>query len=389
MKVLIVLTYYRPHISGLTIYAERIARALAKRGNQVTVLTSQFDARLPQEEICDGVRVIRVPVLARLSKGVIMPSLGRLASKLVKEHDVIQLHLPQFDAAGVALRGRLHKKPTVITYHCDLELPPGLFNRIANLAVLTMNELAALFTHGIVTYTDDYANHSSYTRRHMPKVKIIPPPVVLPAITTHDKAAFHADHNPKGQRPVIGMAARLATEKGVEVLLKALPEVLKRYPQALVQFVGPYQNIIGEEQYFKHLEPELKKFEASGNWQFLGSMSPAQMSGFYANLDLLVVPSLNSTEAFGLVQIEAMMNGVRCITSNLPGVRQPVKIHKMGAIFPIGDAGELAQRILEALDHPDYLQQANLDFSAYEPDKVAAQYEELFAEIEAGLSTSP
>ena len=389
MKVLIVLTYYRPHISGLTIYAERIARALAKRGHQVTVLTSQFDPRLSLEEICDGVRVVRVPVLARLSKGVIMPSLGRIASKLVKEHDVIQLHLPQFDAAGVALRGRLHKKPTVITYHCDLELPPGLFNRIANLAVLAMNELAALFTHEIVTYTEDYANHSRYTRRHMKKVKIIPPPVVLPATTADDRAAFHAEHNPKDQRPVIGMAARLATEKGVEVLLKAMPEVLKRHPNALFQFVGPYKNIIGEEQYFKRLEPEFRKYETKGNWQFLGSMSPAQMSAFYANLDLLVVPSLNSTEAFGLVQIEAMMNGVRCITSNLPGVRQPVKIHKMGAIFPIGDAAELARQILEALDHPEYLQQANKDFSVYEPDKVAAQYEALFSEINAKIRNSP
>lgn len=389
MKVLIVLTYYRPHISGLTIYAERIARALAKRGHQVTVLTSQFDPRLSLEEICDGVRVIRVPVLARLSKGVLMPSLGRLASKLVKENDVIQLHLPQFDAAGVALRGRLHKKPTVITYHCDLELPPGLFNRIANLAVLAMNELAALFTHGIVTYTEDYANHSSYTRRHMQKVKIIPPPVVLPAITEDEKTAFRTEHNLKDQRPVIGMAARLATEKGVEVLLKAMPEVLKRHPNALFQFVGPYKNIIGEEQYFKRLEPEFRKYEASGNWQFLGSMSPAQMSAFYANLDLLVVPSLNSTEAFGLVQIEAMMNGVRCITSNLPGVRQPVKIHNMGAIFPIGDAGELARQILEMLDHPEYLQQANKDFIVYEPDKVAAQYEELFSEIDTEIRTSP
>jgi len=389
MKVLIVLTYYRPHISGLTIYAERIARALAKRGHQVTVLTSQFDPRLSLEEICDGVRVIRVPVLARLSKGVLMPSLGRLASKLVKENDVIQLHLPQFDAAGVALRGRLHKKPTVITYHCDLELPPGLFNRIANLAVLAMNELAALFTHGIVTYTEDYANHSSYTRRHMQKVKIIPPPVVLPAITEDEKTAFRTEHNLKDQRPVIGMAARLATEKGVEVLLKAMPEVLKRHPNALFQFVGPYKNIIGEEQYFKRLEPEFRKYEASGNWQFLGSMSPAQMSAFYANLDLLVVPSLNSTEAFGLVQIEAMMNGVRCITSNLPGVRQPVKIHNMGAIFPIGDAGELARQIMEALDHPEYLQQANKDFTVYEPDKVAAQYEKLFSEIDTEIRTSP
>ena len=50
-----------------------------------------------------------------------MPTFGRLASQLVKEHDVIHLHLPQLDAAGLALRGRIHKKPTVITYHCDLD----------------------------------------------------------------------------------------------------------------------------------------------------------------------------------------------------------------------------------------------------------------------------
>jgi len=115
------------------------------------------------------------------------------------------------------------------------------------------------------------------------------------------------------------MAARFATEKGVEVLLNAMPDVLQKYPQALFQFVGPYKNIIGEEQYFQRLEAHIHEFESSGNWKFLGSMSPAEMSAFYANLDLLVVPSLNSTEAFGLVQIEAMMNGVRCITSNLPG----------------------------------------------------------------------
>jgi glycosyltransferase involved in cell wall biosynthesis len=385
MKILIVLTYYRPHISGLTIYAERIAQALARRGHQVTVLTAQFDPKLPLKETCEGVRVVRVPVLMRLSKGVIMPSFGRMASRLVREHDVIQLHLPQFDAAGVALRGRLRKKPTVITYHCDLELPPGFFNRLANLAVLMMNDLAALFTHRIVTYTADYANHSAYTSRYMKKVKVIPPPVVLPAISNEQKQAFQQEHNPRCQRPVIGMAARFATEKGVEVLLKAMPLVLEKYPQALFQFVGPYKNIIGEERYFEKLAPEIKKFEEQGNWKFLGSMSPAQMAAFYGNLDLLVVPSLNSTEAFGLVQIEAMMKGVRCITSNLPGVRQPVIVHRMGAIFPIGDSAALAGGILNSLDHPEELHQANTDFSAYNPDSVAKIYEDLFEEIRSEI----
>jgi glycosyltransferase involved in cell wall biosynthesis len=249
------------------------------------------------------------------------------------------------------------------------------------MAVLAMNDMAALFTHRIVTYTDDYANHSSYTRRYMKKVRVIPPPVVLPEISAGQKEAFHQEHNPNGRRPVIGMAARFASEKGVEVLLRAMPDVLEKYPQALFQFVGPYQNIVGEEHYFKRLEPEIRKFEASGNWKFLGSMSPVEMSAFYANLDLLVVPSLNSTEAFGLVQIEAMMNCVRCITSNLPGVRQPVSVHRMGANFPIGDSAALAGGILSALDHPEELLQANTDFSAYAPDSVAAIYEDLFAEI--------
>jgi hypothetical protein len=43
MKILTVLTYYRPHTSGLTIYAERLARAFVKRGHQVTVMTTQYD----------------------------------------------------------------------------------------------------------------------------------------------------------------------------------------------------------------------------------------------------------------------------------------------------------------------------------------------------------
>jgi glycosyltransferase involved in cell wall biosynthesis len=112
MRILIALTYYRPHTSGLTIYAERIARALAARGHSVTVLTSHYRKDLPYEETCDGVKIVRVPVLARISKGVIMPTFGLIANKLVAENDWIQLHLPQFDAAGIALRGRLLRKPT-------------------------------------------------------------------------------------------------------------------------------------------------------------------------------------------------------------------------------------------------------------------------------------
>src|SRR5437763_951827 len=73
VKILIALTYYRPHISGLTIYVERLAAALAARGHSVTVLTSRYDRSLPAQEMIEGVRVIRAHVALRVSKGVIMP----------------------------------------------------------------------------------------------------------------------------------------------------------------------------------------------------------------------------------------------------------------------------------------------------------------------------
>ena len=55
MRILIALTYYRPHVSGLTIYAERLARGLARRGHAVTVLTARFAPRLAAREAVDGV----------------------------------------------------------------------------------------------------------------------------------------------------------------------------------------------------------------------------------------------------------------------------------------------------------------------------------------------
>jgi glycosyltransferase involved in cell wall biosynthesis len=76
MRILTALTYYLPHISGLTIYTERLSKALADRGHQVTILTSQFDRTTPLEEHFDGVQIIRVPVVMRVSKGVIMPSIS-------------------------------------------------------------------------------------------------------------------------------------------------------------------------------------------------------------------------------------------------------------------------------------------------------------------------
>ncbi len=382
MKILTVLTYYRPHTSGLTIYAERLARAFVKRGHQVTVMTTQYDPSLALEEMMDGVKVIRVPVAARVSKGVIAPTFGWVATKLAAQHDVVQMHLPQFDAPGVAFRARLFGKPAVLTYHCDLFLTRTWFNRLVNFVVDFQNNMAGRLANHIVTYTQDYADNSPYLSRYASKLTPILPPVELPVPTPEAVSAFAREHHIDERKPVIGMAARLAAEKGVEVLLDALPAILKKYPRAQVLFAGTYQNVMGEQAYSDRLMPRIHEYEQQGHWTFLGNLDPIQMAAFYPNLDVLTVPSLNSTEAFGLVQIEAMLNGVPSVPSALPGVRRPVQMHGMGVISQIGDSASLAESILSVLDDPQkYQGDIEAIKKAYDPDSIAQEYEKLFQRL--------
>lgn len=384
MRILSVLTYYRPHTSGLTIYAERIAQALVRRGHEVTVLTSQFDPATPREEVAAGVRILRAPVLFRVSKGVIMPTIGFMAWKLVISHDVVHLHLPQFDAPGIATRGRLLGKPTVITYHSDLTLPEGLFNKLVNRVVDFQNNTAAMLANQIVAYTEDFATHSPYLSRYLDKVRVILPPVELPSVGDQPVKAFAAANNPQKRRPVIGMATRLAAEKGVEVLLDALPKIIEKYPQALVLFAGQYRDVMGEEAYLNRLMPRIQDYQDKGQWKFLGNLTLEEIAAFYPALDVLLVPSLNSTETFGLVQIEAMINGVPCVASNLPGVRQPVTMTGMGKVVEIGDSDGLAGAVLEIVSEPEKFKGSPAEIAqTFSPDTAAQRYEDLFKELGA------
>ncbi len=164
--------------------------------------------------------------------------------------------------------------------------------------------------------------------------------------------------------------------------MEALPAILKKYPQAQVLYAGQHQNVMGEQTYFDKLMPRIREYEISGHWTFLGNLDPVDLAAVYPNLDVLTVPSLNSTEAFGLVQIEAMMNGVPCVPSALPGVRQPVIMHGMGRVSKIGDAADLAACILEVLDHPQkYKGDTDKIKQTYRPDSIAQEYEKLFAKL--------
>jgi glycosyltransferase involved in cell wall biosynthesis len=379
MRILVALTYYRPHVSGLTIYVERLARAWVARGHQVTVLTSQYDKGLPRRERVDGLEVIRAPVMTRISKGVVMPTIGLLAWQLAPQHEVFSIHLPQLDAAGFALRGRLLGKPVVATYHSDLLLPPSLVNWAAGKVIDVTHHVVARLADRIVAYTDDFARHSPFLSGYLEKVHVIPPPVEIPEPTGEAVRAFKAQHKLEGRGPLIGIAARLAAEKGVEYLLEALDGIAEKYPGVMVLHAGP-REAIGERAYLQKITPLLEQQRHRYVW--VGSLNAGQLAAFFRCCDVHVVASVNSTETFGLVQVEAALCGTPSVASALPGVRMPTKMTGMGLTFPPRDVGALTKAVCEVLANREhYVRPREPIAEQFSPLTTALCYEELFGQL--------
>jgi glycosyltransferase involved in cell wall biosynthesis len=178
-------------------------------------------------------------------------------------------------------------------------------------------------------------------------------------------------------RARIGFAARFAAEKGVEYLLQALPRVLEDNRDAQQVFTGAYKGTVGEEDYRANLAPLMQRY--ADRLTFLDLLSPEEMAGFFSLCDVVAVTSLNSTEAFGMVQVEAMLSGTPVVASDLPGVREAVRRTGMGEIVPPRDPAALAAALVRVIQcRYEYVRPRADVARAFDLEESIGRYEELF-----------
>ncbi|MGB2696096.1 MAG: glycosyltransferase family 4 protein [Dehalococcoidia bacterium] len=381
MRILTTLTYYSPHVSGLTIYARRLIRRLVRRGHDVTVLTSRFRHDLPAVEMIDGATVRRSPVLARLSKGVLMPLFPWQAARLIPRHDLVYLHLPQMEASCVAAAAKVWRKPIVATYHCDIELPPGLARFATTPAIRVSHYLAGKLADRIVVNTQEFGEAARLPRHFNRKVSAIYPPIELSPVV-HRDSTFRERYD-LGSGPLVGFVGRLAEEKGIDYLLASVETVAKQVPGVRYVLVGMTDQIPGERVHERAL-PMMEAMHPTVT--HLGVLPDDELTEFYQTLDVLVLPSVNSTESFGMTQAEAMLAGTPVVTSDLPGVREAVRISGMGELVPPRDRQALAQGIVKVLKHPHLYAGSTSPQQLFDPDRTTDLYEELFTSLLAGGS---
>lgn len=344
MNILMHTTYYHPHVSGLTLSFKRLAEYYRTLGHTVTLLTVRHEKNLPAREICNGVNLVRVPYLFKINKGLFAPRMWLSARLHVRDADVVHLNLPSIEALFIALLAKLFRKKVVSTYVCDLHLPPFRGRRALTALADLSHTMTLRLSNSIASFTLDFASHSRVLQKFRSGVVAVYPPLEMPAFTqTVDKlTALKAE----GSGPLIGMATRLAAEKGIEICLAALPALKSTFPRIKLVIAGD-AHAVGEDRYRKSLAPLLDRHRT--DICFLGPLNQNQLSHFYRTIDLLVVASTNSTEAFGMVQIEAMAHGTPVVATDLPGVTVPVQVTGMGEIARRGDSDDLSRKIVKVL----------------------------------------
>ncbi len=377
MRILSSLTYYDPHISGLTIYAKRVLQGLAQRGHTATIVTSQHDRSLAKRELLDEITVVRTRATVKVSKGILMPFYPFRLAREIHRHDVLLLHLPQLEAPFAAAYARLvTRKPVVTVCHCDIELPPGLVGAVFMPVIRLSHLITGLFSNVIVVNSQDYANHSRYLRRFRRKVVVSPPPCAM--------------REPAGARPpisgspIVGFVGRFAEEKGIAYLIDAIPQILKEAPNACFVFVGEWQHVVGERVYDKVKD----KLDALGEHVTLtGVISDETLAAYFQVFDVLVLPSVNSTESFGMVQVEAMLAGTPVVASDSPGIREPIVATGMGELVQPRDSGAIAEAVLRVhANRSDYMRSRSDIERIFGVERAVMFFEQLLTAVRDGVA---
>lgn len=332
-KVLHLGKFYPPHKGGMESHVRDLCVQLQQHVDVKVLVASGH--RASSEEVLDGVEVSRVSTALTLASAPICP--GLIARVKSSDADLVHLHWPNPQAAlAILLSG--YRGPLVVMYHSDTvrqRILGPLFEPFLN-AVLRRSS-------AIITSSPEYGRTSQVLARYQDRCHAIPLGIALDEFAEAEPSSVHPLRQRFGDRVIIAVG-RLVYYKGFEYLIRAMQQVDGKL--VLIGH-GPLKN-------------ELQALAASLNLTdrviFLGEV-PGSLSAYYHAADVFALPSIARSEAFGIVQVEAMAAGLPVVNTDLDSGVPFVSRHgETGLTVPPADPAALAAAINQLLDNPSLRQ---------------------------------
>lgn len=343
LRVLHIGKFFPPHAGGIERYSADLCGALAARGVATAMLAhAPPGTHRTQRYLVDRVEVTLAACHGQLLYAPISPSFPWLLARLIADFkpDLLHIQAPNTSAFWALLLGSARHLPWLLQWQSDvpLDVAKPMLRAAARLYRPWENALLRR-ANVVVASSAEYRDSSQTLAPWLPKTKVIP--LGLPEL------AGSAPTGKSIQWPASGLrllaVGRLSYYKGFDVLLRALAQL------AQVSLV-----LIGSGECEKQLKTLAEELGLAARVRFAGHVDDATLAATYASAEAFCLPSVERTEAFGMVLLEAMRARLPVVASAVPGsgVGYVVGADVGGLLVPPGNADKLAEALRRLVDVP-------------------------------------
>jgi glycosyltransferase involved in cell wall biosynthesis len=323
--------FYPPYMGGIETHLETLCGELRAFADVTVLAANTSNDRV--EEHRDGVTVIRLPPRFWMSTAPLCPSIAGEIRRL--QPDLIHLHLPH-PGGMLGLLASRSRAPLVVTYHSDVVRQQWRAAPFTPILHATLRR-----AHTIVATSRAYVESSPVLTRFERACRVVPYGIPL-ARFNGDSARDAARLRERcGGRMVLAIG-RLVYYKGFDVLVDAMRQV------------DGHLVLVGDGPLRSSLESRATTSGVHRRITFVGETPNEALGPYYAAARVFVLPSVARSEAFGIVQIEALASGIPVVNTRLASGVPEVSLHGVtGLTVPPGDVAALARAIGSLLDDPD------------------------------------
>lgn len=326
MKVLHLYKYYHPFIGGIENHVRVLATELS-RSSRVRALVSSHNGCRGVERR-EGVTVVRLPRYGSALSTPLSPGLLPLLRRM--QADVAHIHLAHPLGMCALLALPREKRPAIVaSYHMDVSAR----SRSCGYAYRPLLRRFLAQTDAILLASPAMKTNSPILDDLHERCEVVPYGIDVTRFNKTPEIVRQAGEIRQGfgNRPIVLFVGRLVYYKGVDVLLKAARDI-----DAIILIVGSGP-----------LETKMREAaEGIPNVVLAGSVADRELPAYYHACDVFALPSTAQTEAFGLVQLEAMAAGKPVVCTELGTGTSWVNQHGVtGFVVPPRDPEALANAI--------------------------------------------
>lgn len=331
MRVLHIGKFYPPHVGGIETHLQSLCEGL--RGfSDVRVIVASDHRQTVRGDV-SGIDVTRCGTLVSFAAAPVCPS---MVSEIRRaDADIVHLHQPH-PTGMLAYLASGHKAHAVVTYHSDIVRQKLLGRAFKPFLNNVLHRSSA-----IIVSSPNYLATSPYLQQYRDRCRVIPFGIPLEQFQRCDESRVAGLHEKYGRRLIV-CVGRLVYYKGFEYLIRAM------------QWVDARLVVIGDGALRQRLLNERNALGLESRVEFISKIPREEIISFYHAAAVFVLPSIARSEAFGIVQIEAMATGCPVINTNLDSGVPYVSLDGVtGLTVPPRDARKLASAINAVLDNDE------------------------------------